>query len=109
MVDSGRGLRGFEELAITAPYPRGPRHVRAGSVRVCELLHIGRAQLVPSRASRRIRRQYEAADMAHFYFHCTNADEVLVDRSGTDLPNLIEAHSRALGIAREIVAVVSGL
>ena len=47
--------------------------------------------------------------MAHFYFHCTNADEVLVDRSGTDLPNLIEAHSRALGIAREIVAVVSGL
>ncbi len=47
--------------------------------------------------------------MAQFYFHCSNADEILVDRSGADLPNLIEAHSRALGIVREIVTVASGL
>ena len=47
--------------------------------------------------------------MAQFYFHCTNADEILVDRRGTDLPSLSEAHSRALGIVREMVTVVTGL
>jgi hypothetical protein len=47
--------------------------------------------------------------MAQFYFHCSNADEILVDRRGTDLPNLSEAHARALGIAREIAAVATGL
>lgn len=47
--------------------------------------------------------------MAHLYFHCTNADEAMRDRSGRDVASLAEAHREALAIARLVMDRVSGL
>jgi hypothetical protein len=47
--------------------------------------------------------------MAHLYFHCTNADEAMRDRSGRDVASLAEAHREALAIARLVMDSVSGL
>ena len=47
--------------------------------------------------------------MAQFYFHCSSAEEVLVDRRGTDLEDLAEAHAKAKEIARTIMTTATGL
>ncbi len=46
--------------------------------------------------------------MTRFYFHCTGSDWVLVDDSGTELPDLVDAHARALGIARRVMSTAAG-
>ena len=47
--------------------------------------------------------------MAQFYFHCSSAEEVLVDRRGSELEDLAEAHAKAKEIARTIMTTVTGL
>ena len=41
--------------------------------------------------------------MVHVYFHCSNDDEVLVDRSGADVEDLIEAHMRATRLVQAFI------
>ena len=47
--------------------------------------------------------------MAQFYFHFTSPDDIVVDRRGTDLVDVAEAHACALGAARSIMTAASGL
>ncbi len=42
--------------------------------------------------------------MVHVYFHCSNSEEVLVDRSGTDVEDLVEAHARATRLVQAFIA-----
>ena len=41
--------------------------------------------------------------MAQFFFHCSNSEKVLVDRSGYDLHDLVEVRRRASGIMRRCI------
>ena len=41
--------------------------------------------------------------MAHFYFHCSNSQQILRDLSGYDLVDLVEARQRASGIIRRVI------
>ena len=41
--------------------------------------------------------------MVHVYFHCVNDEEVLVDRSGADVEDLIEAHARATRVVQAFI------
>ena len=47
--------------------------------------------------------------MAQFYFHFTSPDDIVVDRRGTDLVDVAEAHACALGAAWSIMTAASGL
>ncbi len=38
--------------------------------------------------------------MMHVYFHCSNDEEVLVDRSGAFVEDMVEAHERATRLVR---------
>ena len=49
------------------------------------------------------------AEMAQFYFHFTSSDDIVVDRRGTELEDMAEAHARALDAARSLMTVASGL
>jgi hypothetical protein len=42
--------------------------------------------------------------MTHVYFHCSNADELILDPRGIDVEDLAEAHQRAQGVIRAFVA-----
>ena len=41
--------------------------------------------------------------MAQFYFHCASTQQILRDRSGYDLVDLVEARQRASGIVRRVI------
>lgn len=41
--------------------------------------------------------------MTQIYFHCSNAREVLIDRCGTAVWDLAEAHDHAVRIVRSLV------
>ena len=41
--------------------------------------------------------------MTHVFFHCCNADKILLDPSGTDVDDLIEARERAVQVVRRFV------
>jgi hypothetical protein len=43
------------------------------------------------------------AQMFYLYFHCAGPGEVLIDRNGAEVLDLIEARDRALTLARAIV------
>jgi hypothetical protein len=44
--------------------------------------------------------------MAHFYFHCSSAEEMRIDRCGSDAEDLVEAHARAIQL---IQAAITGV
>jgi len=41
--------------------------------------------------------------MAHVYFHCSNAERLVVDPRGVDVDDMIEAHQRAVRIVRTFI------
>jgi hypothetical protein len=43
------------------------------------------------------------AIMTHVYFHCSNADQLILDPRGIDVEDLAEAHQRAQGVIRSFV------
>jgi hypothetical protein len=45
--------------------------------------------------------------MAQVYFHCSNAEGVLVDRRGAMVADLAEACARATGLVRSLIGSVS--
>jgi hypothetical protein len=47
--------------------------------------------------------------MTHLFFHCTNADEALLDRAGRSVADLRDAHEHAIEIARTVMIHASGL
>jgi uncharacterized protein DUF6894 len=44
------------------------------------------------------------AAMTHVYFHCSSADQIILDPRGIDVEDLTEAHQRALGVIRAFVS-----
>jgi hypothetical protein len=42
--------------------------------------------------------------MSQVYFHCSTEDGVLVDRAGTDVGDLAEAHDRAMQFVGSLIA-----
>ena len=42
--------------------------------------------------------------MSQVYFHCTTGQAVLVDRGGTAVDDLIDAHEQAMGFVGSLVA-----
>lgn len=40
--------------------------------------------------------------MTHVYFHCFNSEEVLVDRRGAMVDDLVEARDRAASVVRSL-------
>lgn len=45
--------------------------------------------------------------MAQVYFHCSNPEGELIDRSGASVGDLIEAHDRAAFIVRSLLMTPS--
>ena len=43
------------------------------------------------------------AQMFYLYFHCAGPGEILIDRDGSEVLDLIEARDRALSLARILV------
>jgi hypothetical protein len=43
------------------------------------------------------------AQMFYLYFHCAGPNEVLIDRNGAEVMDLIDARDRALTLARALV------
>lgn len=41
--------------------------------------------------------------MAHVYFHCSSADEIYLDKRGTEVEDLVEAHQRATQVVRDFI------
>jgi hypothetical protein len=41
--------------------------------------------------------------MATLYFHCSGAQQVLVDRSGCEVDDLLDAHARAFAVINTII------
>jgi len=41
--------------------------------------------------------------MTHVYFHCSNADELYLDKRGVEVEDLFEAHQRAAQVVRDLV------
>jgi hypothetical protein len=41
--------------------------------------------------------------MTHVYFHCSNADQLMLDPRGIEVEDLVEAHQRALGVVHGFV------
>ncbi len=41
--------------------------------------------------------------MAQVYFHCSNSEEVWIDRGGTAVGNLAEAHERAVVVVHALI------
>ena len=44
------------------------------------------------------------AAMTHVYFHCSNAVGLYLDKRGTEVENLIEAHKRAVQVVRDYIS-----
>ena len=44
--------------------------------------------------------------MTHVYFHCTSAERVLLDPSGIDVEDLVEAHERAVQAVRQFISSI---
>ncbi|HEV2565770.1 MAG TPA: hypothetical protein VGU19_11875 [Microvirga sp.] len=47
--------------------------------------------------------------MFHLYFHCAGPGEILIDRQGAEVLDLIEARDRALTLARAFVEKAYGM
>jgi hypothetical protein len=45
--------------------------------------------------------------MDKVYFHCSNAQELLIDRCGTSVSDLIEACEKATSTVRSLIAAAS--
>jgi len=45
--------------------------------------------------------------MTQVYFHCSNADEVLIDRRGAAVVNLAEARDHAARVMRSLISAES--
>jgi len=43
----------------------------------------------------------------HFYFHCSNADGILLDKHGAVVADLVEACDRATSLVRSLIATPS--
>jgi hypothetical protein len=43
------------------------------------------------------------AAMTHVYFHCSNAEELYLDKRGVEVDDLIEAHHRATQVVRDFI------
>ncbi len=41
--------------------------------------------------------------MTHVYFHCSNAEKLVLDPCGAEVDDLIEARQRAVGVVRRLV------
>ncbi len=50
------------------------------------------------------RRRPRETKMAQVYFHCSSAEEVLLDRRGSDVEDLTEARERAVGVVRRFIS-----
>ncbi|WP_262272848.1 MULTISPECIES: DUF6894 family protein [Microvirga] len=48
------------------------------------------------------------AHMFYLYFHCAGPGEILIDRHGAEVLDLIEARDRALSLARALVEKAYG-
>lgn len=44
------------------------------------------------------------AAMTHVYFHCSNAVGLYLDKRGTEVENLNEAHQRAVQVVRDYIS-----
>ncbi len=42
--------------------------------------------------------------MTHVYFHCASAERVLLDSSGLDVEDIVEAHQCAAGVIQKLVS-----
>jgi hypothetical protein len=42
--------------------------------------------------------------MSQVYFHCTTGEAVLIDRGGTDVADLTDAHERAMEFVGSLIA-----
>jgi Domain of unknown function (DUF6894) len=42
--------------------------------------------------------------MSQVYFHCTAGEAVLVDRGGTDVADLVDAHDQAIQFVGSLIA-----
>jgi len=42
--------------------------------------------------------------MTHVYFHCANSECVLLDSSGVNVENLVEAHQYAAQVIQQLVS-----
>jgi hypothetical protein len=42
--------------------------------------------------------------MAQIYFHCSSAEEVLLDQRGSEVEDLAEARERAVGVVRRFIS-----
>lgn len=42
--------------------------------------------------------------MAHVYFHCSSARGLMVDRRGSEVDDLLDAHDRALRFVGSLIA-----
>jgi hypothetical protein len=43
------------------------------------------------------------ATMTHVFYHCSNSDELYLDKRGTEVEDLVEAHQRAAQVVREFI------
>ena len=48
------------------------------------------------------------ANMTHVYFHCASGDEIYLDRRGTEVEDLVEAHQRAAQVVQEFIKTPDG-
>ena len=48
------------------------------------------------------------ANVTHVYFHCASTDEIYLDKRGTEVEDLVEAHQRAGQIVREFIRTHDG-
>jgi hypothetical protein len=62
--------------------------------------HMSRGAAIADNTRHRDRRRPE---MAQLYFHCSNADELLIDRQGTAIVDLAEARDHAASVMRALV------
>ena len=44
--------------------------------------------------------------MTHVYFHCSNAERIVLDPSGVEVEDFVEAHQRAAQIVRAFVSSI---
>ena len=45
--------------------------------------------------------------MTHVFFHCANAELVVLDPRGTDVEDMVEAHQRAIQVIQDYVGKIS--
>jgi hypothetical protein len=45
--------------------------------------------------------------MTHVFFHCANAEQVVVDPCGADVEDLVEAHQQATQVIKQFISSYS--